>query len=147
VLHDSSNNTLNTPGVSQQVGGQDQFFHTDWLGSTRDLTDTTGNTLLAWQRYDAFGQRTVQAGPNFPSEFLFAGDWGYQNEYNSPTEPGVGLQYLQNRYYDPAIGRFIGPDRNEAPDPPAPTSGLQSSPRCGRGRLRGPGRDARGCLR
>src|SRR4051794_20984505 len=57
LLHDSSNNTLNTPGVSQRVGSTDQFFHSDWLGSTRDLTDSTGTTLLAWQHYDAFGQQ------------------------------------------------------------------------------------------
>src|SRR5205085_11461703 len=40
----------------------------------------------------------------------FAGAWGYQTEWASATEPGLGLQYLQQRYYDPAIGKFISPD-------------------------------------
>jgi hypothetical protein len=40
------NNTLiYTPGISQNVNGTDTFFHTDWLGSTRYLSDATGNSF------------------------------------------------------------------------------------------------------
>jgi RHS repeat-associated protein len=45
-----------------------------------------------------------------PSDFGFAGGWGYQSEYFDATNPGLGLQYLEQRYYDPAIGRFLTPD-------------------------------------
>jgi RHS repeat-associated protein len=31
-------------------------------------------------------------------------------EWSASYEPGIGLQYLQQRYYDPAIGRFISAD-------------------------------------
>jgi hypothetical protein len=32
VLYDTSNSTTYTPGVSQNRGGTDLFFNTDWLG-------------------------------------------------------------------------------------------------------------------
>jgi RHS repeat-associated protein len=63
-------------------------------------------------RYDAFGGRSATSGTDgyYPSASQFAGDSGYQTEYASATEPGVGLQYLDQRYYDPAVGRFISQD-------------------------------------
>ena len=111
VLYDAANNTTTTPGVSQNVNGTDQFFASDWLGSTRYLTDSTGNTAPSLFRYDAFGGRTVTGSGNWsPTESLFAGEWGYQTEWSNYNEPGLGLQYLQNRYYDPGVGRFLSAD-------------------------------------
>ena len=111
VLYDAANNTTTTPGVSQNVNGVDQFFESDWLGSTRYLTDSTGNNAPSLFRYDAFGERTVTGSGNWsPTESLFAGEWGYQTEWSNYNEPGLGLQYLSQRYYDPAVGRFISPD-------------------------------------
>ena len=111
VLYDAANNTTTTPGVSQNVNGVDQFFETDWLGSTRYLTDSTGNNAPSLFRYDAFGGRTVTTSGNWsPTESLFAGEWGYQTEWSNYNEPGLGLQYLQERYYDPGVGRFISQD-------------------------------------
>jgi RHS repeat-associated protein len=110
VLYDSSNSTTYTPGVSQNVNGTDSFYDTDWLGSTRYLTSGTGNTATAAPRYDAFGERTNALEAVWASDFQFAGEWGYQTEWAASYEPGTGLQYLQNRYYDPAVGRFISQD-------------------------------------
>jgi RHS repeat-associated protein len=109
VLHDSLANTLYAPGVGQQSDGVTQYFHQDELGSTRYMTAANGGetSLL---RYDAFGQRSLTYGPLYPSEFLYGGGWGYQTEYTDATEPGLGLQYLAQRYYDPAIGRIVTPD-------------------------------------
>jgi hypothetical protein len=46
--NNASLNTLTyTPGISQNVNGTDTFFHTDWLGSTRHLSDSTGNSFPA----------------------------------------------------------------------------------------------------
>jgi RHS repeat-associated protein len=92
------------------VNGVDQFFRTDWLGSTRYLSDSTGNGFPNALRYDAFGQRSATGGAYDPSPFQFASDWGYQSEFASGPETGTGLEYLDQRYYDPAIGRFISPD-------------------------------------
>ena len=44
VLHDSSNNTVLTPGHGHRSNGVDRFCHADWIGSTRYLTDSTGNS-------------------------------------------------------------------------------------------------------
>jgi RHS repeat-associated protein len=110
VLYDSSNNTTYTPGVSQNVNGTDSYFHSDWLGSTRYLTDSTGNTATAAPRYTAFGERSNALGLQPPSDYQFAGEWGYQTEWAASYEPGTGLEYLQQRYYDPAVGRFLSPD-------------------------------------
>ena len=62
VLYDSFSSSTYTPGVSQRVGGGDQFFHTDWLGSTRYLSDSTGNNFPNALRYDAFGSRSATGG-------------------------------------------------------------------------------------
>jgi hypothetical protein len=54
LLHDSGNGgTVYTPG-GQNRAGVFRYFHEDWLGSTRYLTDA--------YRFDAFGQRRAGAG-------------------------------------------------------------------------------------
>ena len=112
VLYDSFQTTTYTPGVSQRKNGTDRFMHGDWLGSTRYMTDIGGN-YMAQERilYDGFGNQAYRTGENTrPGDFQFAGRWGYQTEYAFGTEPGVGLQYLEQRYYDPVVGRFLTPD-------------------------------------
>ena len=93
------------------MNGGDQFFHTDWLGSTRYLSDSTGNNFPNALRYDAFGNRSATGWVLYdPTPFQFAADGGDQTEWATGPEQGTGLQYLQKRDYDPAIGRFISPD-------------------------------------
>jgi RHS repeat-associated protein len=112
VLYDSNASSTYTPGFAQNQGGTDRYLHSDWLGSTRYLSDSTGNSFPGMLRYDAFGGRSATSGADgyYPTTSQFAGDFGYQTEYASTTEPGVGLQYLDQRYYDPSLGRFIGQD-------------------------------------
>jgi RHS repeat-associated protein len=110
IVFDSSGSTVLTPGLAQRSNGTDSFFHTDWIGSTRYMTDGTGNATPSALRYDAFGERTALAGPAYPTEFQFAAKSGYQTEYADATDSGLGIDYLQQRYYDPAAGRFISPD-------------------------------------
>src|SRR5262249_43325558 len=71
-----------------------------------------GTNLPSALRYDAFGNRSATGGtdPFDSTDFQFAGGFGYQTEYASATEPGLGLEYLEQRYYDPAVGRFISAD-------------------------------------
>jgi RHS repeat-associated protein len=61
-------------------------------------------------RFDAFGQRSALAGPNYPTSLQYAGGWGYQSEFSDTSDPALGLDYLEQRYYEPATGRFISPD-------------------------------------
>jgi RHS repeat-associated protein len=78
------------------------------------MTDTQGNVLmtkdthghiLARYTYQPYG--TQQSGPTNHGP-------GYTGHVN---DPATGLVYMQQRYYDPAIGRFI------SPDPVVPASG------------------------
>jgi RHS repeat-associated protein len=112
-LWSSNPNTVYTPGFGHRSNGINSFYQVDWLGSTRYVTDVTGSTVLAAQSYDAWGNVDAQApgSPNHPTDLMFAGGWGYQTEWsNGASEPGLGLDYLQQRYYDPVIGRFVSPD-------------------------------------
>jgi RHS repeat-associated protein len=110
VLYDTFGSTTYTPDVSQQVNGADTCFHTDWLGSTRYLSDNTGNNFPDALRYDAFGNRSATGGTYDPTPFQFAGEWGYESEFATGPEQGAGLQYLGGRCYDPAAGRLISQD-------------------------------------
>src|SRR5262249_4119801 len=86
VVNDSYLDTRYTPGLLQRRNGVDRFFHSDWLGSTRHLSDSTGSaTVPSSLRYDAFGNRSAWSGSDgeTPTDFQFAGGWGYQQEYQT----------------------------------------------------------------
>jgi RHS repeat-associated protein len=61
------------------------------------------------RRHSAFGYIAAQGGST-PSPFPYCGREGYQTDHDR------GLQLLGNRYYDPAIGRFLTRDPAEAGD-------------------------------
>ena len=108
-LHDSAGaGTTYTPGFAERKGTQDRFTSQDHLGSTRYLTDESGATPTAALRYDAYGGRSASGGtdPAHPTDHQYAGAWGYQRE----ETPGLGLDYLYQRYYDPQASRFITRD-------------------------------------
>jgi RHS repeat-associated protein len=77
---------------------------TDLQGNVLMTKDTQGH-ILARYTYRPYG--TQQSGPTNKGP-------GYTGHVN---DPGTGLVYMQQRYYDPAVGRFI------SPDPVGPTSG------------------------
>jgi RHS repeat-associated protein len=112
LLHESNPNTVYTPGFGHRSNGINKFYHTDWIGSTRYTSDSTGNSFPAALRYDAYGNRSATGGtdPYHSTDLQFAGEWGYQTKWASATDPGLGLQYLEQRYYDPMVGRFLTPD-------------------------------------
>jgi RHS repeat-associated protein len=75
------------------------------------MSDSTGNNFPSGMRYDAYGSRSATDGSDYhPSDFQWAGGWGYQKEFSDWTEPGIGLTYIQNRYYDSHAGRFMSLD-------------------------------------
>jgi RHS repeat-associated protein len=106
LLQDSYDTTTYTPGLAQRTTLTNRLIHTDWLGSTRWMSDGfNGNSFPVYGLFDSFGNRhTDITTPGNWSEQGWGGAFGYQ------TEPGLGLVYMQQRYYDPAIGRFISPD-------------------------------------
>ena len=74
-------------------------YHADGLGSVANLTDNLGTTAASYD-YKAFGNIRNQSG-SVPNPWLFT---GRQFDFES------GLYYNRNRYYNPAVGRFITQD-------------------------------------
>ncbi len=112
IVHDTNASRTFTPGLAQRKGTNDLFIHPDHLGSTRWLSEPSG-AFPHGIRYNAFGQKMwIPPGTTDwqPVDFLFAGESGYITEYSDEQNPGVALLYLQQRYYDPDIGRFLTPD-------------------------------------
>ncbi len=75
------------------------FFHYDGLGSTRSLSDSSGN-LTDTYNYEAFGELLNLTGTT-DNNYLFAGE---------QLDANLEQYYLRARYYDQGIGRFTQQD-------------------------------------
>jgi RHS repeat-associated protein len=78
---------------------QTRFFHSDYIGSIRTLTDDTGAVTDRYQ-YDAWGNLLGHVGSD-PQPYAFAGE---------PYDANVGFQYHRARWMDPRVGRFVAMD-------------------------------------
>jgi RHS repeat-associated protein len=85
--------------IAQKQGNSRTYYHVDGLGSTRVLTDTTGNVASTYN-YEAFGELLNSTG-SVDNKYLFAGE-----QY----DPNLDDYYLRARYYDPETGRFTRKD-------------------------------------
>ena len=107
LLSDGTNSYIygprNLPIEQIDSSGNATYYHHDQLGSTRLLTNSTGNTAATFD-YNAFGNLTSSTGSATTP-------LGYAGQY---TDPETGLQYDQARYYDPQTGQFISRDPLEA---------------------------------
>ena len=79
------------------AGSSPQFLHRDHLASVRMVTDASGNIVEA-TGYAPYGEPTNQA---MTTQKSFIGE-----RHDAET----GLLYLNARYMDPVLGRFISPD-------------------------------------
>ncbi|ELS31341.1 MULTISPECIES: RHS repeat-associated core domain-containing protein [Pseudanabaena] len=86
--------------ISQDRNGTKSFYVYDGLGSTRALTDATGNVTDTYN-YDAYGNLSSSTGTTVNS-YLYAGEQFDKN---------LGDYYLRDRYYSTDIGRFTQRDR------------------------------------
>lgn len=75
------------------------YYHYDGTGSTRLLTDVSGNATNTYT-YEAFGNVLNSTG-SVENDFLYTGE-----QY----DPNTGFYYLRARYYDAATGRFVSAD-------------------------------------
>lgn len=107
LLTDGTTNYVYGPAATpvEQItnGGTTQYYLSDNLASTRALTDQTG-ALSATYTYDAYGNITSHTGTATTN--LQYADSYHDNETN--------LDYLINRYYDPATGQFTTIDPAQA---------------------------------
>ncbi|MFZ6682213.1 RHS repeat-associated core domain-containing protein [Undibacterium sp. Tian12W] len=85
--------------ILQSRAGQLNYYHADALGSTKVLTDSSGNVTDAYQ-YDAFGAVTNKSGTT-------ANNYRYTGEY---FDESINLQYNRARWYDAGAGRFVAQD-------------------------------------
>lgn len=86
----------------------ESYYLTDGLGSTRLLSDSTGEVTDRYD-YDAYGVLLSHSGTS-DNSYQFAGE---------QRDGETGSYYLRARYYDPSLGRFISSD---------PFSGFMSDP-------------------
>jgi RHS repeat-associated protein len=92
---------LNGQPLAQVNSGSPEtatWLHTDQLGTPRFGTNSAGTQVWAWNS-DAFGNGTptgsVTVNLRLPGQFY---------------DPESGLSYNWNRYYSPALGRYITSD-------------------------------------
>jgi RHS repeat-associated protein len=85
-----------TGKIAKKVGEEIMYYHTDHLGSTRLVTDTTGNPITAVEYYP-FGEPEITGEKE---RYVFTGQ----------ETDSTGLYYYKARYYDPEIGRFLTQD-------------------------------------
>ena len=81
------------------------WMHQDRLGSIKLMTSATGTAARHYD-YSAYGRTTTTAG----TAANVRGFGGHEADADS------GLVYMNARYYDPALGRFLSPD-TMVPDP------------------------------
>jgi RHS repeat-associated protein len=98
--------TYGTQRISMTAGNSTSYYIRDGLGSSVNLTSSSGATQWTWS-YEPFGSiRTeTKASGNQPDNFL-----KFTGEYLDPT----GLYHLRARQYDPVSGRFLHPDPVQA---------------------------------
>ena len=94
----------NELGISYnyEYNGQKYFYRKNLQGDIIGIYDSCWN-LLGLYEYDAWGNLLSQVG----SEILKINPFRYRGYY---YDAETGLYYLNSRYYDPEIGRFISPD-------------------------------------
>jgi RHS repeat-associated protein len=84
----------------QSEDGTTLFLHADHLGSLMVVTDASGQPVERF-RYDPYGQILEHTGTDPQTPIAFIG---------GTQDLSTGLVYLNARYYNPQLGRFISPD-------------------------------------
>lgn len=93
-----------TLGIAQAEPGKVTYVYTDAQGTPIAEADANGNITATFD-YRPYGSQALGSAPTGP---------GYTGHVN---DPDTGLLYMQARYYDPVIGRFL------SRDPIGPTTG------------------------
>ncbi len=91
----------------------DYYYRKNIQGDVIAIHNASG-TLVASYAYDAWGKCTILSGGNSTDSIANINPFRYRSYYYD-TE--TGLYYLETRYYDPEIGRFISADSIEYLDP------------------------------
>ena len=88
--------------ISQRRGTTTSTYHADALGSTRFLTDNTGNVTDTYL-HDAWGNSVASTGTTV-NPFKWVGKYGYY------TDNSTAQVYVRARMYQPTVARWISVD-------------------------------------
>ncbi len=88
---------------ARRVGTVNAWLHRDHLASVRVTSDAAG-TLAKRQHYQAYGE--MIGAPTGPA----ANDNETKGYIGETRDDETGLLYLNARYYDPLLARFVSPD-------------------------------------
>ncbi|MBL8813030.1 MAG: hypothetical protein JNM43_22875 [Planctomycetaceae bacterium] len=88
--------------LSQRRGSTSHHHHHDALGSTRFLTDSTGNVTDTYLN-DAWGNSVASTGTTV-NPFTWVGKYGYY------TDNSTGQVYVRARMYQPTVARWASAD-------------------------------------
>lgn len=91
--------------ASRDAAGTWFYYLHDLTGSTTEVLDVSGATLNRY-RYRPFGLLLLRE-EDVPNAFRYVGRWGVMDDDS-------GLLYMRRRYYDPALGRFVGEESRGA---------------------------------
>jgi RHS repeat-associated protein len=80
--------------------GTKHYYYTDAQGTVLAKADAQGNIIASYD-YAPYGAQVLGTPPSGPA--------GYTGHVN---DPDTGLVYMEARYYDPAVGRFLSVDPN-----------------------------------
>ena len=96
-----------------QYNGVNYYYLKNGQGDVVGILDSSG-TLVAKYTYDAWGKLlsvTDAAGNDKSADASFIGNINPVRYRSYYYDTETGLYYLQSRYYDPEVGRFINADR------------------------------------
>lgn len=87
--------------ITRENGNEEEvrYYHLDHLNSTKAVTDESGETVLMYE-YRAFGSELDKMGDD-ANRYSYIG-----REFDEE----INLYYMNARYYDATIGRFINVD-------------------------------------
>jgi RHS repeat-associated protein len=90
--------------ISMNYNGNEYFYITNYQGDVIEIVDINGVTVVKY-KYDAWGNTIYKydSGLNIDDINPFR----YRSYY---LDSDTGLYYLQSRYYNPEIGRFLSCD-------------------------------------
>ena len=88
--------------LSQRRGTTSHYHHHDALGSTRFLTDSSGNVTDTYL-HDAWGNEVASNGTTM-NPFRWVGRYGYYQDTST------GLVYVRARMYQPTVARWCSVD-------------------------------------
>ena len=103
----------NSGVIGLKYGENTYFYRRDCQGNIIAILDSAGAVVVEY-KYDAWGNHEAEVASEDYVTLAEINPFRYRGYY---FDEETGLYYLQTRYYDPEVGRFISRDSIEYADP------------------------------